>query len=260
MDLAKSGKLTKRDMSVLRALKWSPWLAFVLTTIPLPIVFLLLFLTATATDSAAVYLLLSVVSLGLGTILGLLIVLVFFVFRRKWLRRLRDRLAADGITATEVDWFAPELTSAERKALEEIRNQNPLLADAYKETLAARLTATRIKQKAGQELLKIERRINQARLLSGTEAAALLNDLESDHETFVNIKSEASSRLTEVKARLQSIEAAATRRLNQLETDQMLQRLSASQDQLPLVLEMARLEQEALTESKLALKQSEQEE
>lgn len=257
MDFSKSGKLTTRDVTVLRALKWSPWLAFALATLPLPIVFLLLFITATATDTAAVYLLLSVLSLGLGAILGLLIVITLYIYRRSWLRRLRDRLAADGITATEVEWFMPELTSAERKALDEIRSQNPLLADAYEETLAARLTATRIKQKAGLELLKIERRINRARLLSGAEATALLTDLDSDHDRFVQLKSEASGRLAEAKARLQTIEAAATRSLNQLETDQMLRRLSASQDQLPLVLEMAKLEQEALTEGKLAMQESE---
>lgn len=257
MDFSKSGKLTTRDVTVLRALKWAPWMAFALTTLPLPIVFLLLFITAIATDTAAVYLLLSVLSLGLGAILGLLIVITLYIYRRSWLRRLRDRLAADGITATEVEWFMPELTSAERRALDEIRSQNPLLADAYQETLAARLTATRIKQKAGLELVKIERRINRARLLSGAEATALLTDLDSDHDRFVQLKSEASGRLAEAKARLQTIEAAATRSLNQLETDQMLRRLSASQDQLPLVLEMAKLEQEALSEGKLAMQESE---
>ena len=47
-----------------RLLTWVPWLSLVLVSIPLPVVFLLFFLTSTATDSAAVYLLLSFVSLG----------------------------------------------------------------------------------------------------------------------------------------------------------------------------------------------------
>jgi hypothetical protein len=194
--------------------------------------------------------------LGLGALLGLLVVIFFYVYRRNWLRRLRERLAVDGITAAEVDWFTPELSSAERKALTEIRRTNPLLADAYQETLASRLTATHIKKRAGQELLKIERRINRARLLSGADTVALIKDLESDHERLVQLKSEANGRLAEAQARLQTIEAAASRSLNQVETDQMLRRLSASQEHLPLALEMARLEQEAITEGKIAVRES----
>jgi hypothetical protein len=257
MDLLKTGKLTPRDEVSLRVLKWSPWLAFALLTLPLPIVFLLLFITATATETAAVYLLLSLFSFGLGAVLGLLIITVLYFYRRSWLRRLRDRLAADGITAAEVDWFTSELTSAERKALKELRSQNALLADAYQETLASRLTATRIKQKASQELLRVERRINQARLLSSVDNASLLGDLQADHERFVQVKSEASARLAEAKARLQTIEASASRSLSQIETDLMLQRLSASQNQLPLALEMAKLEQEALAEGRLASRTNE---
>jgi hypothetical protein len=252
MSEARSGKLTPRDQTSLKVLKWAPWLASALATLPLPIVFLLLFITATATDSAAVYLLLSLLSLGLGALLSLLAIITIYFYRRSWLRRLRNRLAADGITAGEVVWFMPELTSAERKALAEIRDHNPLLADAYEETLAARLTATRIRQKAGQELLKIERRINRARSLSGADTAGLIEDLQNDHDRFVQLKNEANGRLSQAKAQLQTIEAAASRSLNQLETDQMLRRLSSAQDQLPLVLEMAKLEQEALTESRLA--------
>lgn len=257
MVLSKTGKLTARDEAFLRVLKWTPWLAFSFATLPLPIVFLLLFITATATDTAAIYLLLSFLSLGLGALVGLLIVITLYFYRRSWLKRLRDRLATDGITATEVVWFMPELTSAERKALEEIRSQNPLLADAYQETLASRLTATRIQQKARQELLKTERRINRARSLSGADTTALLNDLQSDHERLVRLKKEATDRLTEAKARLQTIEASAGRSLNHLETDQMLRRLSAAQDQLPLVLEMAKLEHEALNEGKMAIQKRE---
>jgi hypothetical protein len=44
------------------------------------------------------------------------------------------------------------------------------------------------------------------------------------------------------------IEAAAGRSLGQAETDLMLSRLSASQEQLPLSLEMAKLEQQAAKE------------
>src|SRR5437762_5080620 len=200
MGQLKEGKLTARDESLAWVLKWSPWLAFLLLSLPVPIVFLLLFLAATATDSAAVYLLLSLLSLGLGVVLGLLSVIVLVLYRRRWLQRLRNRLAADGITTSEVPWFTPELTSAERRALEEIKHHNPLLADAYLETLATRLTATRIKSRAGQELMRVERRINRARSIGGVDTGELLEDLESDRERYAHLKSEAAGRLAEAQA------------------------------------------------------------
>jgi hypothetical protein len=49
--------------------------------------------------------------------------------------------------------------------------------------------------------------------------------------------------LIKAKTRLQVIEATASRKMNEGETDLMMQRLGSSQDQLPLVLEMAQLEQ-----------------
>ena len=52
--------------------------------------------------------------------------------------------------------------------------------------------------------------------------------------------------MAEAKARLQSIEAAANRSLSQTETELMLGRLTAAQEQFPLALEMLNLEEEAL--------------
>ena len=62
------------------------------------------------------------------------------------------------------------------------------------------------------------------------------------------LRKEATVRLSETRARLQAIEAAANRRLSQIETDLMLQRLAASQEHFPLALEMASLEEAALRE------------
>lgn len=251
----KEGKLTTRDETISWMLKWSPWFAFILFSVPLPILFLVLFLSAAVTDSAAVYLLLSLTSLGIGVVMGLLIVALLVLYRRRWLKRLRDRLAADGITADEVPWFTPELTSAERRALEEIKSQNPLLADAYIETLATRLTASRIKSRAGQEMLRAERRINRARSLQAADTAELLRDLEADRERYAHLKTEANGRLAEASARLQTIEAAASRSMNQSETEIMLQRLSSAQERLPLVLEMAKLEEDAFRDNRIRLKE-----
>jgi hypothetical protein len=244
------GRVSSKDMAVARALKFAPWLVLLLTSLPAPVIFLALFFAATATESAAVYLLLSGLSLGFGIFLGLIVAIILALYRRRWLSQLRDRLASDGITASEVVWFRSELTSAERAALAEIERTNPLLADAYLETLATRLTASRMVSRSRRELLKVERQLNRARTLNTTESLSLQKDLEADHERLRNLKQSASDHLANAKTRLQTIEATASRNLNQAETDLMMQRLGSAQDQLPLVLELAQIEQQALSEAK----------
>ena len=242
------GKLNAGDERIAKVLSWTPWLSFVLVTIPFPIVFLILFLASGTTESAAIYLLLSFVSMGLGLVVGLAVLILLLLYRRRWHSRLRDRLATDGITAAEVSWFASELSSEERKTWGELKQKNPLLADAYCETLAARLTASRIIARARGETLKVERQINRTRNLSGVDTTSLLDDLLSDRRRSEELRNEAQTRLAEAKARLQTIEAAANRSLSQNETDLMLRRLAASQEQFPLALEMASMEREALLE------------
>jgi hypothetical protein len=243
-----SGKLKTSDERMARLLSWTPWLSFVIVTLPLPIVFVALFLASATSDSAAVYLVLSLVSLGLGLVVGLLVVIFLLLYRKRWFGRLRDRLAADGITAAEVPWFASELSGEERKTWRELEEKNRLLADAYCETLAARLTATRIMARARTGILKIERQLNRTRNIKAVDTSSLLDDLLSDRARLEVLRREATLRLSEAKARLQTIEATANRALNRTETDLMLRRLAASQEQFPLALEMANLEQEALRE------------
>jgi len=243
-----TGKLEVAEERMTRLLSWAPWLSFFMVSLPIPIVFLVLFLAAGTTETAAIYLLLSFVSLGLGLVVGLFILFMLLFYRRRWHSRLRDRLAADGITAAEVPWFASELTSEERKIWNELEQKNPLLADAYCETLAARLTATRIIARARGETLKVERQINRTRNIRGVDTTKLLTDLLSDRQRSEELRKEATVRLSETKARLQTIEAAANRSLSQTETDLMLRRLTASQDHFPLALEMANLEEAARRE------------
>src|SRR4030095_2727576 len=219
-------------------------------SLPGPTLFIILFLTTTATDSAALYLLLVGLSLAAGFALGLFIAALFLIYRRRWLSRLRDRLASDGITANEVVWFRSELTSAERAALDEIQKSNPLLADAYLETLASRLTASRIISRSRREILLVERRLNRARSLATDEANSLQQDLMADRERLDQLRQHASQHLAKARTRLQEIEATASRKLNDDETDLMMQRLGANQDPIPLVLEMAQWERQALQETK----------
>lgn len=243
------GKLSNKDLTTSRVLRIAPWIALVAASIPAPLVFLVLFLATTTTESAAVYLLLAGLSLTLGFALGVVIAAILLIYRRKWLSKLQDRLASDGITANEVVWFRSELTSAERKALAEIEQSNPLLADAYMETLANRLTASRIISRSKREMLKVERQLNRARTVRTPESTALQKDLTEDRDRLEEVRQQASEHLAKAKTRLQVIEVTASRKLTQGETDLMMQRLGSAQDQLPLVLELAQIEQQALREA-----------
>ena len=245
------GKLSSKEVTTNRLLKIAPWMAVLAASIPAPLVFLVLFLTATATESAAVFLLLAGLSFTLGFALGVVIAAFLLFYRRRWLSRLRDRLASDGITADEVVWFRSELTSAERASLAEIERINPLLADAYRETLANRLTASRIISRTKREMLRVERQINRARTLHTPESALLQKELAEDHDRLQQLRQQATDHLGKAKTRLQMIEATSRRKLTEGETDLMMQRLGSAQDQLPLVLEIAKLEQQALLEAKV---------
>jgi hypothetical protein len=248
---APTGKLTGKDTAMARVLKIAPWVAVPAVALPAPLVFLALFLTAATTESAALFLVLAGFSTVVGLGLGLLIATILFIYQRRWLSKLRDRLASDGITASEVVWFRSELTSAEKASLAEIEQSNPLLADAYLETLASRLTASRILSRAKREILRVERRINRARTLTTRESATLQEDLLADRQRLDQLREQASQALIKAKTRLQVIEATASRALSQAETELMMQRLGSTQDQLPLVLEIAELEREALRDPRL---------
>jgi hypothetical protein len=244
-----TGKLSRRDETKAQALRLAPWLAFFAASIPAPLVFLTLFVTAAATESAAIFLLLAGVSLTLGLALGFILVTILLIYRRRWLSQLRDRLASDGITASEVVWFRSELTSAERASLAEIEQSNPLLADAYLETLASRLTASRIISRSRSEILKVERRINRARTLGTGDGTSLQEDLEADRERLEQLRQHANEHLLKARTRLQVIEATASRKLSEVETNLMMERLGSAQDQLPLVLEIEQLERQSLRDA-----------
>ena len=244
-----TGKLSGKDTKTATLLQHAPWVSVLLASIPVPLVLLVLFFLSTTTEWAAVFLLLAGLSLTIGFALGLVIAAILLIYRKNWLSKLRDRLASDGITASEVVWFRSELTSAERAALAEIEQSNPLLADAYAETLANRLMASRVISRSKREMLRVERQINRARTLHTPEAASLQKELADDHERLQHLKQQAADHLAKAKTRLQTIEATARRTLTEGETDIMMQRLGSAQDQLPLVLEIAQLEQQALREA-----------
>lgn len=237
-------KLTAGERMMARVLRLAPWLAPFLFALPGPVLFAVLYMFSTATETAALCIFLAFATLIGGAIAGLLVAIFLIFYRKRWLKRLRERLAADGITADEVSWFTSEMTTAERQSLKQIETQNLLLADAYRETLAARLTASRVASSARRDLLLVERRINRTTYMQGQTTATLQEELKADRTRLERIRQEAADRRSEAEARLQMIEAAASRGQSWTETNAALQRLSATQEHLPLALESARLDQQ----------------
>ena len=218
-------------------------MGFLLFALPAPLYFLLRYFTAA--EEVGVYMLLTLVSLAAGTALGLIVALILFLFRRHWEKKMRERLAADGITTAELDWFRREMTGAERRALKQVEAQNALLADAYRETLAARLTRPYVAKNSEREMIRIERRINQAVTLQGSARDAFREDLRADRLRAESALREARSHRAEAETRLQMIEAAASRGAGAEETRIALERLGLTTSQTPYALEAARLEHEA---------------
>jgi hypothetical protein len=241
------GKITAREKLLARVFQWAPWLAFFLVALPVPLYFLMKYFSSS--QDVALNMLMTLVSLAAGSVIGFAVTLFLLYYRRHWAQKVRDRVAADGVTVEELPWFMSELTPAERQALKEIEAKNPLLADAYRETLASRITATRVVANAKRELLLVERRLNRTAYIQGADTTRLQEELRADRERIEQIKLEGSERRAEAETRLQMIEAASSRGASWDETNIALHRLSASRDQMPLALESARLEQEAREET-----------
>src|SRR3954453_5592205 len=223
------GKVTARDERLAALLKWIPYLGFFLLSLPAPIIFLILFLASSTTETAAVYLFLTVLGAVLGVGAGLLLLFFMLFYRNRWLRKFREHLAVDGITASEVHWFKPELTTAERKTLKEMEARSPLLADAYCEILANRLMATRLINRTKRDLLLVERRLNRLALIQGADTQSMQTELREDRDRLADVRRQATARLADTQARMQMIEAAASRDLSHGDTYAMLQRLTAAQ-------------------------------
>jgi len=235
------GKLTSRDRRIGELWRWAPWLTLLGVSAMPPAVLALVYLL---TGGATLFLVLALGAIPFSIITAVVVMLILLLLRRRWLRNLRERLASDGITADEVQWFVSELTTAERRALKDMERRQPLLADAYCETLALRLNASRLVARSRRDLLLVERRINRARYLNAPDTAVLLEELRRDRARLEALKQQGSSRRAEAEARLQMIEAAASRGASWAETNYMLQRLDEGRKHLPLGLETARAEQQ----------------
>ncbi|MCA1591536.1 MAG: hypothetical protein LC754_02570 [Acidobacteria bacterium] len=242
-NMHQSNKLTASERMTATLLRYAPWLAFFLVALPLPVYFLLRYFTAT--EEQGVYMLLTLTTLAAGSIAGLIVALFFLFYRMRWLKRLRDRLASDGVTADELSWFTSELTTAERRTLKQMERHNLLLADAYRETLAARITASRVLVSSRRESVAVESRLRRASQFQSQGSVSLLKELQDDRARLERITRQASEQRAEIETRLQLIEALASRDASEAETERALLRLGTAREYEPLGLTATQLEREA---------------
>lgn len=238
--IEQTGKLTAADKRAQRVWNAAPWGALAGVTLIPPLLFTLL---AIILGGTPVWLL-AIASIPVSFVLAVIAAVVLLFLRRSWRTGVRERLAADGITADEIDWFLADLSKSEKRALRSMDQDQPLLADAYRETLALRLNATRLASSARRDLLLVERRISRARYLNAPDTTVLLEELNQDRARLEQLKLEGSSRRAEAEARLQMIEAAASRGASWAETSFMLQRLDEGRKNIPLGLETERARQQ----------------
>lgn len=238
-------EVTKKDLARGGRMKIAAWSApFALSLIPFFLFTLLFLIFGSSPPVAATFFFLGIISAIAGFVIGLVLSGIFAYRYNEWLKTIRDRMALDGIRADEIEWFRNELTPAEKKALKEINAKNIMLADAYRETLASRLTASRIIKTSRKELAFAKRRESKLKYLKAENSKDFLNEIKNDIEKLSGIKSEAEQMKIEAESRLQMIEAAAVRGTNLADSELALKKLSARQAELPLALEAAKMEDE----------------
>lgn len=238
--LEKNYELTRKDLVKNKVLTNGAWLSPILIPV-IPALILLLF---GIVGGNPFLLALSFVWLIGGFIFGLILSGGMLIYRQRWLSDIREKLAVDGIKTEEVEWFKHELSSAERKSLKEIEGQNRLLGDAYRETLATRLTATRIIKSSKKELNLNQRQQNKLKYLKTESAEKFQVELKKDFDKLSGIKNEAEQMKTEAESRLHQIETASRHGSNFSETELTLKKLSARANELPLALEALKMEDE----------------
>lgn len=233
-------EVTRGDLAKNKALVYGAFTAPVLLAAIPALVFFILFLSA----GSIPFFFWSLVSLVIGAIFGLVVTGGLLYYRSRWLAEIKERIAVDGVKAHEVIWFKNELTTIEKKSLKEIEAKNPPLADAFRDTLAVRLTAARILKSTKEEILLVNRRQNKLRYLKSENSTALQSELKQDAENLEKIKREADEMRVEAETRLQMIDTAHRRGANLADSELTLKKLAARTSELPLALESAKMEQE----------------
>jgi hypothetical protein len=212
----------------------------VFTLIPAAITFMLL-VAAFGSPAAIIILTVGLIATFLGFFIGIITSAILAKRRSAWTREMRERIAADGIKAEEINWFRNEIKPAEKRALKAIEARDPMLADAYRETLASRLTATRIVKSSRIELTLAKRRQNSLKQLKSARVGEFQTEIAADIEKLGNISDEARLMLAEAESRLQMIEAAASRAGTLADSELALKKLQTRTAELPLALESAKM-------------------
>ena len=241
--------VTPRELARGRNLKIAAWSAPVVLSVLPAVLFFFLFVVFGTTPPAAISLLfLGVLSTAAGLVIGLILSAIFAYRHANWSQEMRERIAADGIKAEEIDWFRKELKPSERQALKAVQATDLLLADAYRETLASRLTASRIVKSSKRELNLARRRESKLKYLNSESSERFQEEVRRDVEKLRSINEEAKQMLAEAESRLQMIEAAAMRGSNLVDNELALKKLSARTAELPLALEQAKMAEEIRAE------------
>lgn len=215
-----------------------------LTTVPAVVTLLLVLLSSGGPPVAAVIFFIGMIVTAIGFLAGLVISGVLFARRSRWTNEMRERIAADGIKAEEIEWFRHELRSNEKRGLKAVEARDLLLADAYRETLASRLTATRIVRSSKKELQLAQKRQRNLKQLKSSRSDEFQAEIAKDVEKIAKINDEAKNMLAEAESRLQMIEAAASRQGGLAESELALKKLTARSSELPLALEAAKMSEE----------------
>lgn len=237
--------VTGKDLAKGRNMKIGAVAAPVALTLLPALVFTILFVLFWGSPTTSVGLLFfGALSTVIGLFIGLGITGLLMYRYTNWTRQMRERIAADGIKAEEIGWFTKEMKGSEQKALKAMAAADPLLEDAFRETLASRLTATRIVKSSKRELLLAQRRQAKLKYLKSENSTNFLEEIKKDIDKLESINTEAKQMLAESETRLQMIEAAATRGTNMADSELALKKLTARTAELPLALESARMEDE----------------
>jgi len=238
-------EITPSDFARGRKLRIGAFAAPVFLTLsPAIITFILLLFAASGPPVAALILFAGIIATVIGFITGIVIAAILAQKRSAWTREMRERIAAHGIKAEDIGWFRSELKPNEKRALRAVEARDLLLADAYRETLASRLTATRIVKSSKRELLLAKRRQNSLKQLKSSRAEEFQTEIAKDLEKIGSINDEAKLMLVEAESRLQMIEAAASRQGSLADSELALKKLSARTAELPLALEAAKMSEE----------------
>jgi hypothetical protein len=237
--------ITKDDLARGRKLKLGAVAAPVfLTLLPAIITFVLLLLATGGPPAAAVVLFLGIIATVIGFVTGIVIAAVLGHKHSVWSKEMRNRMAARGVRAEEVNWFKNELKSNEKRALRSISARDLLLADAYRETLASRLTASRIIKSSRRELQFAKQRQNSIKQLKSARAEDFGAEIAKDIDKIGAINEEAKLMLSEAESRLRMIEAASSREGHLADSEIALKKLSTRTSELPLALEAAKMTEE----------------